>query len=593
LERFTSVTFRNFKAFRQYSVSLAPFNVLVGPNNAGKSTVITAFRILSEAMRKAQSRIPEILRGPVGDEFGYQVNMADLPVASENIFSDYDDSQGATVKFRISNGNHLLLYFPERDACFMFPETTGRPVRTTSAFRSQFDCKVSFVPVLGPVEHNEPLYQKEAARLALISHRASRNFRNIWHHYPDRFEEFRSLLRTTWPGMDIQPPTVEATNDRPRLHMFCLEGRIPRELYWSGFGFQVWCQMLTFIVEGQDAALLAIDEPDIYLHSDLQRQLLSILKDVGPDVLIATHSTELVSESDPSDIIVVHRGARSARRLKEPGQLQAVFRALGSNLNPTLTQLAKTRRALFVEGKDFHIISLFAERLGKHRVANRANFAVIPAEGFQPQKVKDVSAGIEATLGAKIIRGSIFDRDYRGVGEVNSIAKDLEDQCHFVHIHDRKEIENFLLVPSVLERAVRARLEDRLRRGSTTKEFSADLTGILSQIADSLRREAQSQCLSRYVRFERSVRRGVDDSTLTNEALAAFEEGWSNFDSRLRLIPGKESLAKLNVFLMDEYDVSLSPGGVVRLFKRDEIEDEMVTLINAIDDFGETPLREA
>ena len=36
---------------------------------------------------------------------------------------------------------------------------------------------VAFVPVLGPVDHNEKLFEKEAARLALLSHGASRNFR--------------------------------------------------------------------------------------------------------------------------------------------------------------------------------------------------------------------------------------------------------------------------------------------------------------------------------------------------------------------------------------------------------------------------------
>ncbi|MGB7748437.1 MAG: AAA family ATPase [Verrucomicrobiia bacterium] len=39
--RITSIRFRNYKAFRDYSISLAPFNVLVGPNNAGKSTVLS------------------------------------------------------------------------------------------------------------------------------------------------------------------------------------------------------------------------------------------------------------------------------------------------------------------------------------------------------------------------------------------------------------------------------------------------------------------------------------------------------------------------------------------------------------------------
>jgi len=40
-------------------------------------------------------------------------------------------------------------------------------------------------------------------------------------------------------------------------------------------------------------------------------------------------------------------------------QIQGVFSALGSNLNPTLTQLAKSKRAVFVEGKDFQIIGAF------------------------------------------------------------------------------------------------------------------------------------------------------------------------------------------------------------------------------------------
>lgn len=586
MERFTSVAFRNFKAFKNYSVSLGPFNVLVGPNNAGKSTIITAFRILSEAMRKARAKTPEIVLGPNGREHGYHVNLTELPGAAENIFSDYDDSNPATIDFRISNGNRLLLYFPEREVCLLFANTAGKPVRTTTAFRTEYDCDVSFVPVLGPVEHDEQLFQKEAARLALVSHRAARNFRNIWFHYPERFDEFRDLLRRTWPGMDIERPKADYSGEKPRLHMFCLEGRIPRELFWSGFGFQVWCQMLTYIVAGSGSSILAIDEPDIYLHSDLQRQLLSILKDAGPDILVATHSTELVSEADPTDILVVTAKAKSAKRLKDPGQLQTVFRSLGSNLNPTLTQLAKSRRALFVEGRDFHLISLFADRLGKSKVANRAPFAVIPAEGFQPQKVVDVSAGIETTLGTPILRGVVFDRDYRSAGEVTEISNQLKENCHFVHIHGRKEIENFLLVPSVLERAVRLRLEDRRKRTGEARPFEDDLRSVLSQISETMRIDVQSKLVTQYTRFQRTLRRGVDESTLMTEAIAVFERDWADLESRLRIVPGKDVFAKLNQYLMDRYEISLSIGAVVRAFAISEIPPEMVELVKEIDAFG-------
>ncbi len=218
---FTSVRFRRYKAFRDYSLSLQRFNILVGPNNSGKSTVLGAFRILAEGIRKASARNPLLITGPQGLTQGYSVDLQDIPVATENVFFDYDDSEPATVTFRISNGNELVLFFPEPGVCFLICRTTGRPITSTQLFRSQFSVSIGFVPILGPVEHDEPLFQKEAARLALLTYRAARNFRNIWYHYPEDFEDFRRLVRTTWPGMDIDRPEIDTTHEKPLLRMFC------------------------------------------------------------------------------------------------------------------------------------------------------------------------------------------------------------------------------------------------------------------------------------------------------------------------------------------------------------------------------------
>jgi len=403
LHQFAKVDFRRFKAFRAFSLQLRHFNILVGPNNAGKSTILAAFRILAAALRKAEARKAEIVSGPNGSVYGHSVDLASISVAEENIFYNYDDSEPAAVVFHLSNRNILTLWFPETGTCFLLPDGQGKPISTPTSFRANFNCPIGFVPILGPVEHHEPLFEKNAARLALFNYRAARNFRNIWYHYPDKFPVFREALLQTWPGMDIQLPEVDVSHAKPRLHMYCPEDRIPREIFWSGFGFQVWCQMLTHLIQSSAASLFLIDEPDIYLHSELQRQLLGLLRNLGPDILIATHSTEIITEAETDDIIVVNKKRQNARRIKDPSQLEEVFSLLGSNINPILTQLAKTRRVLFVEGKDYQILGKFARRMGAFDVGNRSEFAVVPVGGFSPERIRDLKLGMETTLGTQIV----------------------------------------------------------------------------------------------------------------------------------------------------------------------------------------------
>lgn len=132
--------------------------------------------------------------------------------------------------------------------------------------------------------------------------------------------------------------------------MFCRENRIPREVYWSGFGFQIWCQLLTHISRCKESTILIVDEPEVYLHPDVQRQLLGILRDSGPDIIIATHSTEIMGEADPSEILIINKQKKVAERLKDIEGVQKALNEVGSIQNITLTQLARNGRILLSKG---------------------------------------------------------------------------------------------------------------------------------------------------------------------------------------------------------------------------------------------------
>lgn len=386
--------------------------------------------------------------------------------------------------------------------------------------------------------------------------------------------------------MDIKKPEADYTHEKPLLHMFCPEERIPREIFWAGFGFQVWCQMLTFIVKNKNVSLFLIDEPDIYLHSDLQRQLLTILKDLGPDILIATHSTEIITEADPDDILLINKRARSARRLKDPSQLKAIFGSLGSNLNPIMTQLAKTKRALFVEGQDFQILSQYARLAGLNETANRSDFAVIPAEGFNPQKVKYYLQGIEVTLGHPVASAVLFDRDYRAAEECKAIQEKLGASSVFVHILERKELENYLLEPLILKRAIEKRLANA--KSKKREVFDDEVRKWLMELTEEMKPDVFGQLSSRQWKVIKAEQEGIDDATINKQLMANFEEAWKDQNARLRMVPGKKLFAKLNARLAEKYGIHLTPSFVITSHKKSDIPAEILSLLTEIEQFRKT-----
>lgn len=583
--RYTRIEFTRFKAFEKFKIDLTHFNVLVGPNNAGKSTILSAFRILAVALRRANSRKAELVDGPGGPVRGHRVDLTSTSVAEENIFYNYNVENDAEVLFHLSDESRLRLYFTNDGGCLLLPEANGKDVLSPSKFRRHFRCPIGFVPILGPVEHNEPLYGQEAARQALHNYRAARNFRNIWYHFPDKFDSFRKAIQQTWPGMDIERPELDHTGEKPKLFMFCPEDRIPRELFWSGFGFQVWCQMLTHIIQSSESSIFLIDEPDIYLHSDLQRQLLGLLRDLGPDIVLATHSTEIITEAETDEIVLINKERKAAKRLKNPSDLGKVFEELGSNTNPILTQLAKTKKVVFVEGKDFQVLSKFARKLGRRLVADRKAFAVVPIDGFNPDRAKSLKMGMESTLGTKVRAAVILDRDYRCEEECKAVIDQCKRFCDLAVVHSRKEIENFLMAPEAIDRAARKRLTEREKRTGQALVYDSKIEEFLGCYCEDKKDYVMSQVLARSREFMKRQRTSIDEATDNVAILGKFNAHWATFEGRLKMIPGKDALSAVNGYLSEQYKISITETGIVDSMIKSQMPEEVVQLVESLNEF--------
>jgi len=307
--------------------------------------------------------------------------------------------------------------------------------------------------------------------------------------------------------------------------------------------------------------------------------------------VVATHSTEIISEVESDAVLNVNKNFRSARRINSTKELQEVFGVLGSNLNPTLTQLAKTRRVVFVEGKDFQLISRFARKLGFVELANRADFALIPVEGFNPQKVRDFAKGMETALGATLTKFVIFDRDYRSEAEVAEVLAALRGFCHFAVIHGRKELENFLLSPRPVERAIRSAIEDRKNRDASQCMLNESVDDILARVTDAQKNRIQSQFVTRRMTYSRRTSPGLDLTTTSEAAMNEFDNRWKVLPERMRLVPGKEVLSSVNGYLQDRYKIHLTTSQIIQAFETGEVDDELRGLLIKLDEFRrKTPL---
>ena len=576
--RITNLSLNNFKAFDQFSLSLGPINILAGPNNCGKSTIISVLRALESGLRIAWSRAPQRIFFDGRSEIGYRIPQNSLPLSLENVRTNYN-LEPSTITFNLSNRNKLQLIFPSEGGCVLIPEVAGYDVETAAFFKRQFPISLVVVPILGPIEHNELRRERSTVIEGLSTHRASRHFRSYWHYFSEGFDEFAELVKKTWSGMEIEPP--ELSNGV--LTMFCKEDRKTRELYWVGFGFQIWVQLLTHLSRTEGDTLVVVDEPETYLHPDVQRQLLGIIRDIGTDVLLATHSSEIMAEADPSEIVLIDKRRRTGERLKDVLGVQRALDAIGSAQNITLASLARNRRVLFVEGDDdFSLLRRFARRLGLQDLST--GVISLQSKGFSSwRRITVLADSVEEALGAKLAIAVVYDRDFYCDEQITKITDELSKHLTFACVHTRKEIENYLLLPGAIARSIETNIRERvpkLRVGGNV------ITTRLEKITGRYRDDVLAQIMAKRWEYFRPT--GRDLAEVNRDAVAWFNKQWNELDRRLTIVPGKDVLRELRAEVQEAYGVSLTDARIVESMHRDEIPGDLQELLNKIDNFRRT-----
>ena len=301
--------------------------------------------------------------------------------------------------------------------------------------------------------------------------------------------------------------------------------------------------------------------------------------------MLATHSVEILSEAEPREILIVDKAQRSAKRLQDVVGVQEAIDNLGSIQNISLTELARSRRILFVEGmNDYKIIKRFAKLMGLSELATGSGLTALESGGFASwPKIQGFAWGLQKSFESELTIAAVYDKDYRSEQENASHKKNLEQEIEFAHFHRRKEIENYLLLPDVLSRAIEGAIEDRAKRTGKRVEFCLDVIDILDKITTSERETLSGQYIAHYYEYFR--RSGKDQATLASEALEEFNKKWEKLDSRMTIVSGKDVLRKFRSECQERLGITLTDMRIVEAFKGDEVPNDFVLLLTQLEEF--------
>ena len=564
------LSLKGFKGFRKYSVVFRNSAVMVGPNNAGKSSLISALRtsglMLEHASRHRAQESREHNGNPV---MVHYFSREQFGLDDENIHFDLLDDEASFV-LTLEGQARLTAVWPadEDDDSFFYLQSAGGVVHETPAsVRTRFP-SIGVVPSVVPLEPRERILSPEYIRKNLGGRLSSRHFRNqlLEADWGD-LQGFLDLVAEWLPEIEIETPQAQRNLDESSIDLYYKEDRRPREVAWAGDGLQVFLQLLWHLHRLRGASTLILDEPEVYLHPDLQRRLIQVLVASKQQYVLATHSPEIVAEAPQQDLLWVDRKRGSARRVDDEGMLGDLSISIGSPFNLGLARVLRTRVAVFVEGHDMTVLRRLASVCAFDAIAREQGVAFVPLGGVARHTALEGFSWLANEFLGSAVRGYVvLDRDYKSDDECHTLRDRIRSWGLGCHIWRRHELENYLLVPALVGRLT----------GLSANE--ADAT--LKQAFELVKEEVFAGVFGSRSRPLRE--QGKSDKTVAQLCRAEVDERWGDYDARSALCPGKEVLSAMNSLLQESGRKALTMRQLCAEIGENEIPDEMKSVLEEL-----------
>lgn len=479
----TKLIIKNFKRIQQEEFTFNQFELLVGANNSGKSTVLQAMAIWQYCVeifrqskktggRGVQVVLPNFTALPLPEFVLLWNNKTERTYSPKENSPQQKEQKYIYIEIVVNwiNANNeqinfgVQLRYQSPQAIYAIP--VGGWARFSEVEQDESFPSIVYVPPFSGIDPHEQWLDDGNVRQHVGKSQPGSVIRNLLFRVIDREDEHGQLVPIEknkdwneiqtkikeWFGLEILPPQYEKKISTEIRVEYKANGKT-FDIISGGSGFHQILILLAFYYGYNKSTTILFDEPDAHLHTNLQRNLLSYFRNkTEKQFIMATHSPEFIGNVDIHDIISMLSGTP-----KRIDSSEKIIRALSDVDNNDIVRTQDSPYILYLEGEDDNrILSSWASILGLSSVYEK--FYPYILNGTSKQDMKDRS-----------------DAHFNAMRQINPVIKrvqlldyDTEKGYHpeknnpCVKEWERKNIDNYLMVGSAWKRAVAKQLNEPL-----------------------------------------------------------------------------------------------------------------------------------
>ena len=526
--------------------------------------MIEALKIISSVTRKYKTA--RFIAPPdwIADVayYGISPNVENMNISDRGIFNMYGNPP-AIIEAEFNNGNKIKAYVGAGlDIFAVLMDADGNPIRNSKEVKYLDIPVIEVLPQISAVLDTEKVIKKSTVDGNRFTRLASRNFRNQLLYYEESFSVFKELVESTWEGLIVKPVETSYSEDGRIIQFFVRVGNFEAEIGWMGHGLQMWVQTMWFISQCPNNSIVVLDEPDVYMHADLQRRLVRLVKPMFSQLIVATHSLEIIEEVSSDCIVPIDSRKSEIKPIGDELSLHLLSEELGCPFNIDLARIFISNRFIIWDGDDHdrRILSAFQSILYPKDLYPLITFPKAFVDGWNGWKKANTIAEVFSTNGMSLQVYCLFNSGLHTELEKQIRKNEARKRGMNLHIWEKREIDNYAINPYIIYQY--------LWVNSHRSELSVEL---LRDKIDSIIKELTDEAF-------------FDLSEELNETVydKALEELKIKCGNPIDIISGRKFFNNLSLWSQETLGVSVSALQVIPFYSIDEIPLEIKTLIDSI-----------